>query len=674
MRLTRLLPVAFLFLLTAVLAPVMDVRAAEDGDDTSEETARVMRVSLLSGDVSLRRAGYEDWEQANLNMPLVEGDTLATGRDAHVEIQVDARNFVRLGADSVLSVVTLRDEGIALSLTEGTATVRLARFDRDREYFEVDAPKTTMAAEKRGLYRLDASRDGSVRLTVRDGGLARIYSETSGFTLRDGRRAELLADGSGTGDWELTGASPLDEWDRWNEDRERYLATRLRDEQRERYYDNNVWGAEELDSYGQWSYANEYGWVWRPQVTYINNYNNWAPYRYGHWTWCPPFGWTWVGDEPWGWAPYHYGRWVYFNNSWCWAPRGYYYYQHRSWWRPALVAFVFIPTSYGERIAWYPLGYHQPDPRRYWQQNGGRLTPLRGNELANLQRINPAYLRAVTTLPASNFGTSTVRAQAAPADIARRAITSEPVRGSLPVRPVNARSSSSSADANTLSRTNVARPAPTAPARLLPNRPTGAATRTPGVALDNELRRTRLYNGREPRPAVVGSGMSSGATASGSTGAVVRPPRPAMRPPVERNIERGLDRSSSAQTGARPVRPARPNTPDQRSPSPDVNERPAYVERRTAPAPRPRPSVPQSGSAYERPARPEWRDRPTYTAPRTETPSRRAEPYYSPRPRPPASRPEPNSPPRQPSPPPRTAEPPQRPEPKRDGPTRAPRS
>ena len=36
-------------------------------------------------------------------------------------------------------------------------SVRLAKFDRDHEYFEVDAPKTTLAAEKNGLYRIDVS-------------------------------------------------------------------------------------------------------------------------------------------------------------------------------------------------------------------------------------------------------------------------------------------------------------------------------------------------------------------------------------------------------------------------------------------------------------------------------------------------------------------------------------
>ena len=100
--------------------------------------------------------------------------------------------------DSVLKIITLRDEGIALSLAEGTATLRLARFDNDHEYFEIDAPQTTIAAESKGVYRLEADRKGAIHLTVRDGGRARVYSDTAGFTVRDGHSATLTYEGAGS--------------------------------------------------------------------------------------------------------------------------------------------------------------------------------------------------------------------------------------------------------------------------------------------------------------------------------------------------------------------------------------------------------------------------------------------------------------------------------------------
>src|SRR6185503_3250362 len=169
--------------------------AQDDDPDDYDVKARVVRVSLMIGEVNLKRNGSKEWELVRLNYPIVEGDTVATGKDSRVELQFDARNFVRLAPGAVVRIVTLRDEGTALSVIEGTVTVRVAKLDRNREHFEVDAPRTTFAIEKTGLYRIDAPREGRVRLTVRDGGLARIYSDTSGFSLRDGRSAELVTIG-----------------------------------------------------------------------------------------------------------------------------------------------------------------------------------------------------------------------------------------------------------------------------------------------------------------------------------------------------------------------------------------------------------------------------------------------------------------------------------------------
>ncbi|MBA2502721.1 MAG: FecR domain-containing protein [Pyrinomonadaceae bacterium] len=647
---------------------VSEIRASDEDD--YDVRARVARVSFVRGDVSLRRAGSKEWERAARNLPLVEGDVLATGRDARLEIQIDRRNFVRVAENSVLCIITLRDEGVALSLSEGTASVRLAKFERDREYFEVDAPNTTLAFEQTGLYRIDAQPGGIVRMTARDGGRARIYSETSGFTLRDGRMAELLSSGEDVGDWQLAHALPFDSWDEWTRDREQHLISRLRDEERNRYYDNDLWGAEELDAYGDWTHTAAYGYVWRPRITVINNYHNWAPYRYGQWRWFPPYGWTWVGDEPWGWAPYHYGRWVYYDNNWCWTPRVSLALA-RHVWRPALVVFVNINHhSYGNQIAWYPLGYNQRDPRgRHYR----RLTPLRRHEIANLERTNPAYLSAVTTLPARDFGTRTItRTRPATEDLARRVVASEPARTDvLPARPRESNDGIGASN-RTNNRGGVrpdvlspnARPARPArnngsgdvPARELPDRATGAAARNPGEALDNQLRRTRLYNNREPRSSA--PNVSAGAPNEGSgnqsaigvdnTGAVERPARPPRvgRPP--RDDDRGnlpsrggatsndggasdnTDAGSSApeERRERPVRPALPRRqfPRESSPPSGGDDRPDRRERPSV-APEPRPERPPRTEAPPRQESPRVeRPREDAPPPREQPAPRRSEP------------------------------------------------
>ena len=685
-----------LFLFTVTLSPAAALAADDTYEQEYEERARVLRVTLVKGEASLLRAGNDEWESVRLNLPLVEGDRLATGRDSRLEIQVDARNFVRLGPDSTLRVATLRDEGIAFSITEGTATFRLARFDRDREYFEVDAPKSTLAAEKAGLYRVDVGADGEVGFTVRDEARARIYSESSGFVLRNNRAARLTRYGADDADWELSSAPSFDEWDSWNDDRERYLASRLRFDGRERYYDPEVWGAEELDQYGDWVHTREYGYVWRPRVTVINNYNNWAPYRYGHWRWCPPYGWTWIPDEDWGWAPYHYGRWVYVNNYWCWAPRGYGYRYRRARWRPALVAFVTIDFGNDRHVCWYPLTYGQRDPRgRWWSRRYEPLTPLRGREIEHLRRANPALLRAVTTVPARDFGAAALRARPAAGDLAQRALASEPVRGQLPV--VRADASRGAARAGTTAGgarptgengrevLTINRPAPVMPPRVLPDRPTGAAARTPGVPLDGELRRTRVFNNREPRVATPSTpgGDSQGSGSLGGdtgTGAVERPRVSGSTP-------------SNPGGDSRPVRarPTRPSTPVDPSPGRPDESAPLPERRRDAdddlaprrvrptrppfeqpPAERPRDDGSNNPPVY----RTEPRVRPRDEGERPAPPPRREEPQPR-REEPPSYRPERSapreSPPPRSEPPPREAPPPREESPRHESPRPEPR-
>ena len=116
-------------------------------------------------------------------------------------------------------------------------------------------------------------------------------------------------------------------------------------------------GSQDLDTYGAWQTAPDYGPVWVPTGVAVG----WAPYRYGHWVWMAPWGWTWVEDEPWGFAPFHYGRWVFVGGAWGWVPGPV---GVRPVYAPALVAWVggtpgfsfSVAIGGGGGIGWFPLG------------------------------------------------------------------------------------------------------------------------------------------------------------------------------------------------------------------------------------------------------------------------------------------------------------------------------
>ena len=591
-----------ILLLSTFLLTLFSITVRADDNDDADDydvKARVMRISTLDGGVNVKHSDTNDWEAAKLNYPLIEGDTVATTDNSKLEIQVDARNFIRLSGNSVLRIITLRDEGIAVSAVEGTVTVRLANFDRKRGYFEIDAPRSTLAAERNGLYRIDVPKNGRVRLTVREGGSARIYSDTSGFALRDGRAAELVVEGDNAGDWDLMAAAPLDAIDSWVADRERYLAQRNKYDVK--YYDEYVWGGEDLDSYGDWINTSDYGWIWRPFPNSISIYSDWAPYRYGNWAWCPPYGWTWIGYEPWGWAPYHYGRWVYYNGYWAWCPRSQFY-RNRSWWRPALVAFVF-DFSFGDNVCWYPLNYYQRDPHgRHYRRDDrhDRDRDRHGHDRHD-------NWRGVTRVPRTDFGNPERRGHHVDETVARRVVDSDPQRDDLPRRGGWGR----------------------VPTVQIPNRPTGAAERAPGVALDDDLRRNRVFHGREPRP----DQPAQSNTQTQPTGAVARPEPSRRREP--RNEQ-------PTTTVTEPPR-EKPRVERREPETPEV--KPRFEPRTEAPRSEPRHESPRSESPRSESPRTEApRSEPRHESPRSESPrseSPRSEPSRSESPRSEAPRSEP---------------------------------
>ena len=93
MKVSRLNASLLVLLLTLFSITATAQQPADDPNDEAEDydvKARVVRISMMNGDVSLKRAGNQDWERARLNYPLVEGDTVATEKEGRMEIQVDA--------------------------------------------------------------------------------------------------------------------------------------------------------------------------------------------------------------------------------------------------------------------------------------------------------------------------------------------------------------------------------------------------------------------------------------------------------------------------------------------------------------------------------------------------------------------------------------------------------
>ena len=172
-------------------------------------------------------------------------------------------------------------------------------------------------------------------------------------------------------------------------------------------------GYSDLDEYGRWEPAPDYGQVWYP----TNVAADWAPYRYGRWAWVEPWGWTWVEEEPWGFAPFHYGRWALIGSRWGWVP-GTVVVGVRPVYAPALVAFVGGPNASVQ--VWFPLGPRDPYLPWYHHSDGY----LRQVNVINVRNVN--IVNVVNVRNVENIHYTYQR-------IAPTAVSNEVFRGGRPV-------------------------------------------------------------------------------------------------------------------------------------------------------------------------------------------------------------------------------------------------
>ncbi|HSP66995.1 MAG TPA: DUF6600 domain-containing protein, partial [Bryobacteraceae bacterium] len=369
---------------------------AQQPDEGDAPDHGVARISLVNGDVTVRRGDSNDLTAAAPNGPLLVNDILATGQNAVAEIQFDAANMVRVGQTSEVRIGELEYGRYLVQIASGTTTFRVLR--NSSADVEISTPTVSVRPTEQGSYRITVFPDGMTEITVRSG-RADIFSPRGSETLTAGRTMQARGNPSDP-EYMIVAAIPNDEWDRWNADRDRVLERALST----RYVPPDVYGAEDLDSYGQWQNDPSYGNVWVPAVD-----AGWAPYRVGRWEYIDFYGWTWVSGDPWGWAPYHYGNWYMSSFGWAWYPGAF---GGRHYWRPALVSFfgwgsggLSLGFGFGN-VGWVPLAPFERYRPWYGRGRYNNTTIVNNvtvfNNYRNARFVNGR--NGVTSVNANDFG------------------------------------------------------------------------------------------------------------------------------------------------------------------------------------------------------------------------------------------------------------------------------
>ncbi len=280
----------------------------DEQDPAADRQHGVARLSIVQGDVNVKRGDSGELVAAAMNAPLVAQDHLQTAPGSRAEVELDSANLVRLAPDTDLGFADLQYHRYQLQLGMGTVVYRVLR-DSDAQA-EIDTPSIAVRPLGQDEIRISVLDDGTTQITLRYG-TAEIYGPRGSQRLQPGQSI-LVRGNPADPEFQIVATIGRDQFDDWSATRDRELLA----SQSYNYVSRDIYGADDLDRYGNWV-PSQYGQVWEPQQPVAD----WSPYSYGQWSYEPYYGWTWVDSAPWGWAPYHYGRW-FFNAGygWCWWP------------------------------------------------------------------------------------------------------------------------------------------------------------------------------------------------------------------------------------------------------------------------------------------------------------------------------------------------------------------
>jgi hypothetical protein len=296
-----------MMVLTALACALLALPALADSQ------ARIVRLSDVQGRVQIDKNTGLGFENAFLNLPVIQGTQLRTGENGRAEIEFEDGSTFRLTPNTTVefSTLGLSDAGKRISvvnLVEGRAYVNwlgksgdqfALNFSQEKvdlsqaEHFRV-AASSTIAGIASFKNDLDVvGPQGTVKVAKK---------KMVTFDVEDNDRSTEAGD---------VESDPYDDWDKQSV------------EYHDQYARNNStpygYGFSDMSYYGSYSNVPGYGNLWQPYFTGVG----WDPFMDGAWSWYPGMGYMFASAYPWGWMPYYYGNWNFVPGyGWGWQPGG----------------------------------------------------------------------------------------------------------------------------------------------------------------------------------------------------------------------------------------------------------------------------------------------------------------------------------------------------------------
>ena len=285
------------------------LNATSAGTENVDSHVRIVRLSEVTGTVSIDRDVGDGFEDALVNMPVTEGTMLSTGL-GFAEVEFEDNSTLRLTPNSLVEFqrLELLPSGVKVStvnVERGTVFVSLSR-NTDQQFQLRFAHQETLLAPSTDVRLFLAGTSAS--LAVLNGSVQ--LDQPSG-PLFVGKKKSILLDLRSIPQITVSKnvEGPYDQWNQQAIDYHNRLA-------KGSAFANagSAYGTNDMDYYG--SFVNTTcGALWRPYFAT----GVWDPFADGSWVWYSDWGYAWVSPYPWGWMPYHYGTWQYCQGyGWGW--------------------------------------------------------------------------------------------------------------------------------------------------------------------------------------------------------------------------------------------------------------------------------------------------------------------------------------------------------------------
>lgn len=341
--------------------PPPDVTAPDEAAQPSSNV-RVIRLSDVEGVVKVYQGGQVAFEQAQPNMPAVQGMRFVTGENGRLEIELEDGSVARVTPNSSIRLTKLRRDDDGTTTTQIDALTGLSYYELNSRGGEVSVHFDTEAVTPIDSAAFRISLDAAPNeLAVMHGAVH--VDDRQNVAVDVHPNQTFQTDPQRPGEFNVAQSLKADSWDQWNSDRDEDLAKLESDQSTARASGGNpddaAWN--DLDYYGNWYDLPGYGQVWSPAGVD----ENWDPFAEGSWGYYPSFGYTWISAYPWGWLPYHCGAWNFATGwGWMWIPSNCGWGYWGAGWNPYVTVWQM------------PKGYRPPPRPRHGPGPLPRPTPL----------------------------------------------------------------------------------------------------------------------------------------------------------------------------------------------------------------------------------------------------------------------------------------------------------